>query len=201
MNAMARSRLSLFAGFGQPWVRFYPANFRPIFFLDGPSGAAIVGLTFAQYVAAPFYEGCYAPPMLVKLIAYAVIMLLTVLNSTSVKASKNLQIITMAGKVLGNLCQKSAFSTILILVLGLIACFGIYNLAIGKAVGLEDAFEGSSTNVAAYGVAFYTCMWSYGGWERVCQCFDEVKNPKRNMPIIISGNISILKSEKTELSI
>ena len=36
-------------------------------------------------------------------------------------------------------------------------------------------------------------MWSYGGWERVCQCFDEIKNPKRNMPIIISGNISKFK--------
>lgn len=47
--------------------------------------------------------------------------------------------------------------------------------------------------MAAYAVAFYTCMWSYGGWERVCQCFDEIKNPKRNMPIIISGNISKFK--------
>ena len=37
-------------------------------------------------------------------------------------------------------------------------------------------------------------MWSYGGWERVCQCFDEIKEPKRNMPIIISGNISKFKS-------
>ena len=70
-------------------------------FLDGPSGAAIVGLTFAQYVAAPFYEGCYAPPILLKLIAYATIMLLTIMNSMSVKVSNYLQIITMAGKVFG----------------------------------------------------------------------------------------------------
>ena len=28
-------------------------------------------------------------------------------------------------------------------------------------------------------------MWSYGGWDTVCQCYDEIQNPKRNMPIIL----------------
>ena len=118
-------------------------------------------------------------------------MLLTIMNSMSVKVSNYLQIITMAGKVFGELLPAVAvFDQGLISVLSLISIFGIYNLAIGKNAGLQNAFEGSSPNVAAYAVAFYTCMWSYGGWERVCQCFDEIKNPKRNMPIIISGNIS-----------
>ena len=71
-----------------------------------------MGLTFAQYVAAPFYEGCYAPPILLKLIAYATIMALTVMNSMSVKASKYLQIITMAGKVLGMLHTLCKLHTI-----------------------------------------------------------------------------------------
>lgn len=175
---------------GKKWLN----DERNICFSDGPSGAAIVGLTFAQYVAAPFYEGCYAPPILLKLIAYATIMLLTIMNSMSVKISNYLQIITMAGKVFGELLPAvSIFDQCLISVLSLISIFGVYNLAIGKNAGLQNAFEGSSPNVAAYAVAFYTCMWSYGGWERVCQCFDEIKNPKRNMPIIISGNISKFK--------
>ena len=89
--------------------------------------------------------------------------------------------------------QYSHFNQDFISVLSLISIFGIYNLAIGKTAGLQNAFDGSSPNVAAYAVAFYTCMWSYGGWERVCQCFDEIKEPKRNMPIIISGNISKCK--------
>ena len=49
--------------------------------LDGPSGMALVALTFAQYVVTPFYAGCYPPPILMKLIAYAVIIALTVLNA------------------------------------------------------------------------------------------------------------------------
>ena len=39
--------------------------------IDGPSGCVIVGLTFAQYVAAPFYPGCYPAQILVKIIAFA----------------------------------------------------------------------------------------------------------------------------------
>ena len=34
-------------------------------------------------------------------------------------------------------------------------------------------------------------MWSYGGWERVCQCFDEIKNPSKNIPIILVCSISL----------
>lgn len=140
--------------------------------MDGPSGAAIVGLTFAQYVVAPFYPGCYASSLLMKLVAYATIMALTVMNSMSVKLSNYLQIVTMAAKVL---------------VLAILIGTGFYNLAIGRNVGLVDAFEGSSPKAVSYAIAFYTCMWTYGGWERVCQCFDEIENPKRNMPIILMG--------------
>lgn len=206
INVMENFLLFSFAGFGQPWVRNIKVMKNLIklliFLSDGPSGAAIVGLTFAQYVAAPFYEGCYAPPILLKLIAYATIMLLTIMNSMSVKVSNYLQIITMAGKVFGELePNKDVFDQGLISVLSLISIFGIYNLAIGKTAGLQNAFDGSSPNVAAYAVAFYTCMWSYGGWERVCQCFDEIKNPKRNMPIIISGNISKFKHGESVINI
>ena len=51
--------------------------------LDGPSGMALVARTFAQYVVTPFYAGYYPPPTLMKLIAYAVIIALTVLNAMS----------------------------------------------------------------------------------------------------------------------
>ena len=92
----------------------------------------------------------------------------------SVKASNFIQIFTMAAKFI---------------VLALIGIAGIYNIAIGEYGSLTNAFEGSSTSVGSYGVAFYTCMWSYGGWERVCQCFDEIKNPSKNIPIILMVSI------------
>jgi len=56
-----------------------------------------------------------------------------------------------------------------VLVLCMIGGAGIYNIIIGQTGSLSSGFEGSSTSVADYAVAFYTCMWSYGGWERVCQ--------------------------------
>ena len=114
-----------------------------------------------------------------KLLAYGTIMVITLVNSMSVKASNYLNIITMASKLF---------------VLSLIAVAGIYNIAIGKNIGLIDAFEGSSTNPASYAVGFYTCMWSYGGWERICQCYEEVKNPNKNIPIIIIVSILIIGS-------
>ena len=72
----------------------------------------------------------------------------------SVKASNFFQIFTMAAKFI---------------VLAIFGLIGIYNICIGQFGSLENAFEGSSSSIGAYGVAFYTCMWSYGGWERVCQ--------------------------------
>ena len=77
----------------------------------------------------PFYPGCYASSLLLKFVAYATIMTLTVMNSMSVKVSNYLQIITMAAKVL---------------VLALITGAGFYNLAIGNNVGLVDTFEGNT---------------------------------------------------------
>ena len=118
-----------------------------------------------------------------------------VIRKKSVKGSKWLQMITLVGKVF---------------VLLLIAFFGIYNLAIGKYTALENAFEGSSSNAGKprrhwsallgphksvqssilisgdYAVGFYTCMFSFAGWQMICKCYDELKNPKVDMPIIIT---------------
>lgn len=134
----------------------------------------IVGLTLADNILAPFYPGCYPPQTLVKMVAFIAVLLLSVINGYSVPLSNKLQILTMAGKIL---------------VLGMIGGAGIYNIIIGQTGSLSTGFEGSSTNVADYAVAFYTCMWSYGGWERVCQCFEEIKNPSKNIPIIIGASI------------
>ena len=87
-----------------------------------------------------------------------------------------------------------------VLVLLLITSTGFYNLATGKNVGLVDSFDGSSPKAVSYAVAFYTCMWSYGGWERVCQCFDEIQNPKRNMPIILMGELHVTEPKTQRLS-
>jgi len=127
-------------------------------------------------VAAPFFPGCYPAQLLIKLIAFAAIIFLSVINGLSVKASNSIQIFTMAAKIL---------------VLTIFCLVGVYNLCIGKFGSLENSLQGSSTDVGAYGVAFYTCMWSYGGWERVCQCFDEIKNPSKNIPIILVCSISL----------
>lgn len=144
--------------------------------IDGPAGCVIVGLTFAQYAAAPFYPGCYPPQLLIKVMAFGSILFLSVINGLSVKASNYIQIFTMASKFI---------------VLAVIGIAGIYNIAIGQYGSLENAFEGSSTSPGAYGVAFYTCMWSYGGWERIFQCFDELKNPSKNAPIILAVSITM----------
>ena len=53
--------------------------------IDGPSGAVIVGLTFAQYIAAPFYPGCYASQLLIKLVCFLSVMALSIINGMSVK--------------------------------------------------------------------------------------------------------------------
>ena len=77
--------------------------------------------------------------LLIKLIAFAAIIFLSVINGLSVKASNSIQIFTMAAKIL---------------VLTIFCLVGVYNLCIGKFGSLENSFEGSSTDVGAYGNDF-----------------------------------------------
>ncbi|NXD28856.1 BAT1 protein, partial [Spelaeornis formosus] len=50
-----------------------------------PSSFAIICLSFAEYASAPFYPGCDPPQVVIKCLAAAAIVVITIVNSLSVK--------------------------------------------------------------------------------------------------------------------
>uniref|UniRef100_A0A3B4YVY9 Zmp:0000001267 n=1 Tax=Stegastes partitus TaxID=144197 RepID=A0A3B4YVY9_9TELE len=65
-----------------------------------PAGIAGISLSFAQYVVAPFYEGCSPPVLVVKCVAAAAILVLGTVNCLNVRFSMSVQVFFMVAKVL-----------------------------------------------------------------------------------------------------
>ena len=116
--------------------------------------------------------------LLIKLIAFAAIIFLSVINGLSVKASNSIQIFTMAAKIL---------------VLTIFCLVGVYNLCIGKFGSLENSLQGSSTDVGAYGNDFEFIIIYKQRWlrDRDFLLWARSKNPE-----IPGIGIGIWKSRK-----
>ncbi|MFT7813363.1 hypothetical protein Z043-121673 [Arapaima gigas] len=109
--------------------------FTSLFFV-GPASTAGIALSFASYIVAPFYEDCVPPELVVKCVAVAGIVVLTIVNGTNVRLSISIQVLFMAAKILS---------------LGIIIIGGVVLLTGGKTSSLENSFEGTHLDVAPPG--------------------------------------------------
>ncbi|XP_025114855.1 b(0,+)-type amino acid transporter 1-like isoform X2 [Pomacea canaliculata] len=162
-------------GFGS-WLAFLLAYKEVLF--DNPSGLAVKSLTFSRYFVKTF-DLCGTPQTLVSLVAVTLIVTLCVLNITSNRASVLVNIAFLCAKVLALL---------------IIICGGLYWLATGK-VGTSDlskSFEGTVQNPASIAISFYFVMFSYSGWDGANNIVEEVKNPKRNVPLASLLSVAIV---------
>ncbi|XP_063053983.1 b(0,+)-type amino acid transporter 1 [Engraulis encrasicolus] len=132
-----------------------------------PASLAGVSLSFAINAIAPFYQDCPPPDNVVKCVAAAGIILLTVVNCLNVRSSMNIIVFFMAAKVVG---------------LAIIVIGGVWQLAGGNTVNLENSFEGTYWSVNSIGLAFYQCLWSYDGWNNLNYVTEEIKKPQVNLP-------------------
>lgn len=96
------------------------------FWICRPLGNAILGLTFAKYVAQPFFPiGCEIPDLAIRLMSASAIMLLTVINCCGVRYVSKLINIFMYLKIFA---------------LGMIIAAGVYVVSTGQEVGLIQSF-------------------------------------------------------------
>uniref|UniRef100_A0A3Q3G8X2 Zmp:0000001267 n=1 Tax=Labrus bergylta TaxID=56723 RepID=A0A3Q3G8X2_9LABR len=65
-----------------------------------PASATGIALSFAEYVVAPFYNGCTPPTLVVKCVAAGSILVLAIVNCLSVRLATIIQVVSMAVKVL-----------------------------------------------------------------------------------------------------
>ncbi|XP_071959289.1 b(0,+)-type amino acid transporter 1-like [Antedon mediterranea] len=138
-----------------------------------PSSLAAITLTFGTYFVQLFVSGsCEVPVYLIKLFAITAILLIAFINSYSVKWATRVQIIFTAAKI---------FALIIIVFVGIVRLCQGHTEHLNTSV----SFEGSSTRVFAYGIAFYQGLWAYDSWNQLNFVTEELVNPKRNLPLAI----------------
>uniref|UniRef100_A0A8C3F5Z9 Solute carrier family 7 member 9 n=1 Tax=Chrysemys picta bellii TaxID=8478 RepID=A0A8C3F5Z9_CHRPI len=116
-----------------------------------PSSFAIICLSFAEYASAPFYPGCDPPVVVIKCLAAAAIVIITTVNSLSVK--------------LGSYVQNFFTAAKMIIVI-IIIVSGIVLLAQGKTENFKNSFNDakiSAGSIICYvliNISYFTIMTS-----------------------------------------
>ncbi|KAM9308889.1 Y+L amino acid transporter 2-like [Gastrophryne carolinensis] len=133
-----------------------------------PASQAILAVTFSQYLIQPFFPTCSSPQSAVFLLSVVCVAFLTAVNCGKVKWGAFLQVLSTFAKVIA---------------LVIIIITGIVCLCQGKTYNLERSFEGSETNIGSLIMAFYSALYSFSGWDCINYVTEEMKNPKRNLPL------------------
>ncbi|KAF1375133.1 hypothetical protein PFLUV_G00236310 [Perca fluviatilis] len=142
-----------------------------------PASATGIALSVAEYVVAPFYNGCTPPQLVVKLVAAGAIIVLAIVNCLSVRLATAIQVVSMAIKLLA----------LAVIILG-----GVVMLFEGRTENFENSFEETNVNVSSIGIAFYQCLWSYDGWNTLNFLTEELKHPEVNLPRAVVIAISLV---------
>nr|XP_054772585.1 Y+L amino acid transporter 2-like [Lytechinus pictus] len=139
-------------------------------FFSSSIANAVIALMISKYCLEPFYPDSECPPprVAVKLIAVAAVLFITFVNCWDVKLSSRLQNVTSFTKLVA---------------LGVIIVMGVVKLANGHTENFQNPF--ASTNIQGLAPAFYSCLFSYAGWQSLNSVVEELKNPSRNLPIAV----------------
>jgi amino acid transporter len=174
---------------GGPYV-YLRAAYHPIwsflrgwamFFVSETGAIAAVALVFAEYSSALYFifTGAHFPKVLVIVIALASIWFLTLVN--------------LFGVFLSGIVQ-TVFSSIKILAVG--AIIGIAFTAKGNMANFVTPLwpeNFSWSTVLAVGAALRYSFFAFSGWEGATYIAEEVKNPRRNLPLsLLFGIVGVL---------
>ncbi|KAL5272315.1 hypothetical protein ACHWQZ_G000511 [Mnemiopsis leidyi] len=148
-------------------------------FLLGGMRRAIGVLGFSKYFWSLFYENPDAEvnwwvSKLVALSVFYVIVALVTLKPTLI-----LQCIVF-------FTSSKFVATIIIIVAGFIY------LGKGNTDNISVGFTGTNTDAKNWGDAWNGVIWSYLGWEQICIVTSEIRNPQRNIPIIVISSVAIV---------
>ncbi|XP_069182603.1 Y+L amino acid transporter 2-like [Procambarus clarkii] len=135
------------------------------------AGTAVIAVTFANYFLQLVLPHCDTVPAVpARLIAAALICLLTWLNCVNVRWVAKLQ---------------NVFTLTKVVALGAIIVAGAYHLGTGHLDHYRAPMAGTHWSAVAISTAFYQSLFSYTGWDYLNVVAEEIKNPNRNLPLAI----------------
>lgn len=146
-------------------------------FILGSSGSnAALAVAFTSAIASLMPEGSFfATELFQKLLASLMILALTAVNIYGIKLGSTVQNIFMVLKMV---------PIFLILICGLFMGDQSVSLSIVPA---DNPGFGAICGMIAFGVV--ATMWAYEGWTNLNGIAEEIKNPRRNLPLAIIGSI------------
>ncbi|KRX96922.1 Y+L amino acid transporter 1, partial [Trichinella pseudospiralis] len=136
-----------------------------------PCSIAVISLTFSKYILVLVFQNCPIPEYTEPLLACCLILLLTWINSVSVRWSTRIQDVTTYAKLL---------ALVLVIITGLVMLF------ITNSGSFDDAFSGTSMNAGDISLSLYSALFAYNGWNYLNFIVEEIQNPKRNLPLAIA---------------
>lgn len=141
--------------------------------IGGPGSIAAIAIALPSALTVIFPMGEWT----IKFVAIGLIVGLTIVNYFGVKFGSRLQNLSMIAKLI---------PIGIIMILGLL--FGKVSPDLSLAPKTVDANFGSIISMVAF--AMVASLWAYEGWTNLNTVAEEVKNPKKNLPLAII--ISIL---------
>lgn len=142
-----------------------------------PGSLVLMTYAFSGYFVELLQPGCQSPDFLTKTIAAIAVLILMVVHVFSIKLSLVIQQTTFYIKI-GTLA--------------IISIVGILQLIDGQTDNFIKPFAGSTSNFLDYGTALVGGLYSYNGWYLITSVTEEVKNPKKNIPLCMLISLGLV---------
>ncbi|KAH0542403.1 hypothetical protein FGG08_003158 [Glutinoglossum americanum] len=152
-------------------------------FVLKPGGAAIISIIFGEYIVNAFASSKFEKEdlpgaFLSKAVALTGLCLVTLLNCLSTKLGTRMGDIFMFFKFVALL--GVAITGIVVAVTGF-----TWKGDANHEWKEKGWFEGTNKDVSSWAVAMYGGLWAFDGWDNVNFVIGEMRNPGRDLPLVI----------------
>nr|XP_003816248.2 asc-type amino acid transporter 1 isoform X1 [Pan paniscus] len=145
-----------------------------------PTSLAVISMTFSNYVLQPVFPNCIPPTAASRVLSMACLMLLTWVNSSSVRWATRIQDMFTGGKLLA---------------LSLIISVGLLQIFQGhfKELRPSNAFAFWMTpSVGHLALAFLQGSFAFSGWNFLNYVTEEMVDARKNLPRAIFISIPLV---------